>query len=97
MRSIAIVVLVGLAACGGGEEKRDSTAPAGARVEKEAPRISASELAEILRDQDFLFLDVREPAEIEELGTIQGYVNIPVSQLADRLEELPRDKPILTA
>ena len=43
------------------------------------------------------FLDVREPKEIEELGGYQGYVNIPMSQLAARLGELPRDRPILTA
>ncbi len=37
------------------------------------------------------FLDVREPKEIEELGTIEGYVNIPISQLESRLNEIPKD------
>jgi rhodanese-related sulfurtransferase len=40
---------------------------------------------------------VREPEEIEELGTIEGYVNIPIGELESRLDELPRDKTILTA
>ena len=37
------------------------------------------------------------PEELEELGTVEGYTNIPIDQLADRLDELPKDKPILTA
>ena len=35
--------------------------------------------------------------EGQELGTVEGYVNIPIDQLADRLDELPRDQRILTA
>jgi predicted sulfurtransferase len=97
MRSTAILLLIGLAGCGVEGKPDKGDAAAGASATKEAPRITASELRELLRDSDFLFLDVREPEEIEELGTIEGYVNIPVGQLADRLSELPRDKPILTA
>ena len=43
------------------------------------------------------FLDVREPKELEELGSYEGYVNIPMSQLERRLGELPKDRYILTA
>ena len=35
--------------------------------------------------------------EIQELGTIEGYLNIPIDQLESRLDEIPRDKTILTA
>ena len=35
--------------------------------------------------------------ELEERGTVEGYLNIPIEELADRLEEVPRDRPILTA
>lgn len=45
----------------------------------------------------FFFLDVREPKEIEELGTMKGYVNIPLSQLESRYKEIPRDALVLTA
>ena len=38
-------------------------------------------------------LDVREPSEFEN-GTIDGALNIPLGQLRDRLEELPRDREI---
>lgn len=60
--------------------------------------LSSEELSKILEDEKNLFLlDVREPKEIEELGTLKGYVNIPISQLESRLKEVPKDKVIVTA
>jgi len=44
-----------------------------------------------------VFLDVREADEIQKLGTMPGYVNIPLAALESRLKELPKDKPIITA
>jgi rhodanese-related sulfurtransferase len=38
-------------------------------------------------------LDVREPAEYVH-GHIPGAINLPQADLATRLEELPRDRPI---
>jgi len=38
-------------------------------------------------------LDVRDPSEFKN-GAIDGAINIPLSQLRDRLEELPRDREI---
>ncbi|MFA6651429.1 MAG: DsrE/DsrF/DrsH-like family protein, partial [Bacteroidales bacterium] len=38
-------------------------------------------------------LDVRTPEE-NALGTIEGAVNIPVDSLRNRLDEIPRDKPL---
>jgi NADPH-dependent 2,4-dienoyl-CoA reductase/sulfur reductase-like enzyme/rhodanese-related sulfurtransferase len=40
-----------------------------------------------------LILDVRDPSEFEE-GAIDGAINIPLGQLRDRSEELPRDREI---
>ena len=39
-------------------------------------------------------LDVREPDEYAP-GHVPGAVNLPQADLADRLEELPRDRPLL--
>jgi rhodanese-related sulfurtransferase len=60
-------------------------------------QLSADELKELLEKKDVFFLDVREPKELEELGTIKGYVNIPLGQLENRLSEIPKDKLIITA
>jgi len=42
-----------------------------------------------------VLLDVREPEEFAR-GYVQRAVNIPQAELASRLEEIPRDRPILT-
>ncbi|MGC9311796.1 MAG: CoA-disulfide reductase [Sediminispirochaetaceae bacterium] len=45
-------------------------------------------------DAKFTFLDVRT-AEENEQGTIPGSLNIPHTELRKRIEEVPRDKPIV--
>jgi len=47
-------------------------------------------------DKDLFFLDVREPKELEELGTLKGYVNIPLGQLEARLSEVPKGRVVVT-
>ncbi len=42
---------------------------------------------------DGIILDVREPFE-QAVENVEGAVNIPLGQLRDRLDELPRDKTI---
>jgi rhodanese-related sulfurtransferase len=48
-------------------------------------------------NQKFFFLDVREPKELEELGTLRGYVNIPLGELEKRLSEIPKDVLVVSA
>ncbi len=80
--------LLMLGACDPQPDRSESSQP---------PRLATSEIAEALEAPDLFFLDVRSAAEIEELGTLEGYVNIPIDELESRLEEVPRDRPILTA
>ncbi len=65
--------------------------------EPDPPRLTAPELTEAIENPDLFFLDVRSPAELEQYGTVEGYINIPLGELESRLNEIPRDKPILTA
>jgi rhodanese-related sulfurtransferase len=67
------------------------------RPHEEKKELSADELKELLEKKKIFFLDVREPKELTELGTIKGYVNIPLGQLEGRLFEIPKDKLIVTA
>ena len=60
-------------------------------------RIEASEIDNTLADSNVVLLDVREAWELEKYGTRDGYIHIPLFELEDRLDELPRDKMILTA
>ncbi|MBA2594997.1 MAG: MBL fold metallo-hydrolase [Chloroflexota bacterium] len=46
------------------------------------------------RTPDALLIDVREPAEYA-WGHVPGAMSLPQADLADRLEELPRDRPLL--
>ncbi|HEU0094101.1 MAG TPA: hypothetical protein VFS78_18465, partial [Vicinamibacteria bacterium] len=63
----------------------------------EDKRVKADAIDAVMADGNVFFLDVREPKEIGEGGSYEGYVNIPMSQLESRLGELPKDRPILTA
>ncbi|MCS7023669.1 MAG: hypothetical protein NZV14_02625 [Bryobacteraceae bacterium] len=70
----------------------------GRAQETKIKQYSADELKDLLQNEkNLFFLDVREPKEIEMLGSIQGYVNIPLSQIESRLSEIPKNKVIITA
>ena len=60
-------------------------------------QLNADQLKKLLEQKKVFFLDVREPKELEELGTIKGYVNIPLGQLEQRLNQIPRDALVVTA
>lgn len=61
-----------------------------------APFVSADELDDVLADEGPVLLDVRTAREVVESGTVPGAVHIHLGELAGRLEELPRDRRILT-
>ena len=63
----------------------------------EDQRVQASDIDATLADPKVVLLDVREPWELEKFGTREGYINTPLAELEDRLDELPKDKTILTA
>jgi hypothetical protein len=60
------------------------------------PKIQADKIDQAI-DEGAFFLDVRSAKEIQELGTLPGYTHIPIEDLEKRLNELPKDRPILTA
>lgn len=62
-----------------------------------APKMASDDVMALLEKGEVFFLDVREPKELEELGTLDGYVNIPLGQIEARLKEIPKDKAIITA
>ncbi len=63
----------------------------------QAPKMASDDVVALLEKGEVFFLDVREPKELEELGTLEGYVNIPLGQIESRLSEIPKDQAIITA
>lgn len=107
----AVPVVLLLALAGAGESRAQQTAPPAQspltpeqqqQISKmpavgEEKRVKTEDVDSVMADGKVFFLDVREPKEIEELGTYEGAVNIPLTQLESRLSEVPKDKTILTA
>jgi sulfur dioxygenase len=58
----------------------------------EATLIHAEELyGDIKNKKKFLIIDVREPEELSTTGHIKSAINIPVGEIARRVEELPKN------
>jgi hydroxyacylglutathione hydrolase len=57
-------------------------------------RVAAPLAAEQLADGVAIALDVRTPTE-REAKSIAGSISVPLSQLLDRIGELPKDRPLL--
>jgi rhodanese-related sulfurtransferase len=90
MRRLFQVLLLSVAVIGGALAQAQDADP--------AKRLTAADVKQMLDNKEkFFFLDVREPRELEQYGTLEGYVNIPVSQLEARLKEIPKDARIVTA
>jgi rhodanese-related sulfurtransferase len=64
---------------------------------QDVKKLTQEEIEEALEKKNVFFLDVRDPKEIASLGTLEGYVNIPLPELESRLKEIPKDKLIITA
>ena len=63
---------------------------------QDVKKLSADDLKGYLAEGKYYFLDVREPSELEQYGSVKGYVNIPLGQLEKRMSEVPKDRTIVT-
>lgn len=62
-------------------------------IKGDATAIHFDEINNLSENQ--VLLDVRNPGELESVGFIEGAINIPVDQLRQRMNELPKDKEIV--
>ena len=72
---------------------------AGCKTQESKPasitNVTADEVYKMLSpNKDYFILDVRSKEEFDS-GHIEGAYLIPVSELENRLQELPQDKPII--
>ena len=84
----APVAALVLSACGSGSQASNT--------EGELPmNISVNDLAARLEsDKRLMVLDVRSPEEYTQDGHVPGSVLIPLPELAMRVNEVPKDRPI---
>jgi rhodanese-related sulfurtransferase len=59
--------------------------------------ISSDEIDRLREEKEPFFLDVRKQSEIQESGTLPGYYHIPIDELEGRMNEIPKERLILTA
>lgn len=90
-------LIVGIGACSPAAPAPAASAGAAvaAAPEKVNTKISPADYqSKFGAGSEHLLLDVRTPEEFAT-GHIHGAVNIPVQSLPDRLNEVPRDEPIV--
>ena len=90
-------VLAALLACASFAGAASARAQDHAQPLDESKRVQAADIDALLAQGQVVVLDVREPNELAETGTVKGAIHIPLGQLEARLGELPTDKVILTA
>jgi hypothetical protein len=97
MREVLVAGFLLLAPVVAMAQSGTSSSGQAAPAKPNAPKMASDDVMALLEKGEVFFLDVREPKELEELGTLEGYVNIPLGQLEKRLNEVPKDKAIITA
>ncbi|HWN08782.1 MAG TPA: rhodanese-like domain-containing protein [Pyrinomonadaceae bacterium] len=99
--TIVLLSLAGLAACNSAERKTTSAGPTASQTPgPKAPtdgirRITVVELKDLLAKNEAVVIDVRNQ-ESYDLSHIQGAKLIPVADTLKHINELPKDKLIVT-
>src|SRR2546423_8775119 len=78
-----------------GSSGSSATTPAASKVPDDGVRrITLAELRDALDKGTAIVIDTRAAKDYNQ-GHIKGSINIPVDQVANRINELPRDKTIV--
>lgn len=90
------LALIGIDRIGGyvGVEAIDAWSGAGSPLGTIA-RIGVEDLAQSLTHRGVTLVDVRNDGEWRGVGHIDGAIHVPLGHLADRLAEIPRDRPVV--
>jgi phage shock protein E len=100
MRSIALAIMLvtvlAAAACGGMPAAAPVVAPAAVAAQPTSlpADIDVATAASLHGQSDVVFLDVRTPEEYAD-GHIPGIVLIPLDELPNRIDEVPKDKTVV--
>jgi rhodanese-related sulfurtransferase len=88
---LSILIILGLAACGGGADEQTTTA---IDLDSLPTSVDVDTVRTLQDNPDVFMLDVREPDEYAA-GHIPGIVLIPMGEVAERLSEIPEDKTVI--
>ena len=96
MLPLLLTLIIALAGCGG-----QATAPAAAPAEAGeaavldlAVNLDPAAVEELYQRNDVVILDVREDSEYNA-GHIPGATLVPLGQIPNRLDEIPKDKTVI--
>ena len=92
----SLAALATFASCSSEERAEAAPEPAPqSEAPTEAARFDSDELkTRIDAGEDVYLLDVRTSEELEETGMIEGAAHIPIDELAARLSEVPKGRPV---
>jgi phage shock protein E len=94
---LSLILLAALlAGCGAAAPVNQAAAPAAPAVDvaKLGDTVDVATVKGLLGNPDVVMLDVREPNEYQA-GHIPGIKLLPVGEVANRLSEIPKDKPVI--
>ena len=103
LKILIVFVAITLAACNAADTTSNNNATpatpaptvAAHHPTDNTPRVTTTELDQLMKDGKVVVVDVRNKASYE-MGHIRGSVLIPVTEIGTRAKELPRDKMIVT-
>ena len=83
---------------GGAAHRKSSSTLKGDAKAMEATRVTVDEVKERMnRGEQFTFVDTRNPQAWGEAETkLPGAVRVPADELEQHLEEIPRDRAVIT-
>lgn len=94
---IGLILVLSLAACGGGTAVGANPAPSVNPAEGElnlSPMVDVQTVASVMDRSDVVLIDVREQVEYDA-GHIPGVTLIPLGEVASRMSEIPTDKTVI--
>lgn len=90
----AVILILALAACGGGETAVSEPADLATGELNLPDTVDVQTVADVMNRDDVVLIDVREQFEYDE-AHIPGITLIPLNDVAQRMSEIPTDKTVI--
>lgn len=91
--SMALAVLAGASSIA---MAQTAPAPAGEAAPSKIPVLTRAQIdAYLAQPEKVLFIDVRRPDEVSEIGGFPAYLSIPISELDRFIKVIPRDRGLI--